>query len=113
MGSLIVPDEIRVTICASQLEISVVGCQPAVQDLRDGYPTVAKNQRAWRLFAAMTRVTLDIDAERAFFRHPHRHLSIVVLKALSLRERAPVQSCRRTSQDATSPARRARVESAT
>jgi hypothetical protein len=75
MGSLIVPDEIRVTICASQLEISVVGCQPGVQDLRDGYPTVAENQRAWPLLAAMTRVTLDTDAEKPFFgiRFTERH----------------------------------------
>src|SRR5439155_8901050 len=45
VGSLIVADEIRITVCAFQLEISVVGRQPGVEYLRDGYPTVTKNQR--------------------------------------------------------------------
>ena len=61
-------DEIRITVCAFQLEISVVGRQPGVEYLRDGYPMVTKNQRAWRLLAAMAGVTLDANAEEAFFR---------------------------------------------
>src|SRR5437870_3279351 len=68
-GSLIVADEIRVTVCAFQLEISVVGRQPGVQYLRDGYPMVTKNERAWRLLAAMACVALDADAEQPLFRH--------------------------------------------
>jgi hypothetical protein len=69
VGSLIVADELRITVCAFQLEISVVGRQPDVQYLRDGYPTVTKNQRAWRLVAAMARVALDTDAEQPLLRH--------------------------------------------
>ena len=69
VGSLIVADEIRITVCAFQLEISVVGRQPGVEYLRDGYPMVTKNQRAWRLLAAMACVALDTDAEQPLFRH--------------------------------------------
>src|SRR5205085_5830051 len=69
VGSLIVADEIRITVCAFQLEISVVGRQPGVEHLRDGYPMVTKNQLAWRLLAAMTCVALDTDAEQPLFRH--------------------------------------------
>src|SRR5438105_12644231 len=69
VGSLIVADEIRITVCAFQLEISVLGRQPGVDYFRDGYPTVAKNQCAWRLLAAMACVALDTDAEQPLFRH--------------------------------------------
>ena len=62
-------DEIRITVCAFQLEISVVGRQPGVEYLRDGYPMVTKNQRAWRLLAPMARVALDTDTEGPLFRH--------------------------------------------
>jgi hypothetical protein len=64
-----VADEIRITVCAFQLEISVVGRQPGVEYLRDGYPMVTKNERAWRLLAAMACVALDADAEQTLFRH--------------------------------------------
>src|SRR6266705_2854219 len=69
VGSLIVADEIRITVYAFQLEISVVGRQPGVEYLRDGYPMVTKNQRAWRLLAAMACVALNTDAEQPLFRH--------------------------------------------
>jgi len=69
MGSLIVADEIRITVCAFQLEISVVGRQPGVEYLRDGYPMVTKNQHAWHLLAAMACVALDTDTEEPLFRH--------------------------------------------
>jgi len=73
IGSLIVADEIGITVGAFQLEISVVGRQPGVDYLRYRYPMVTKNQRARRLLAAMACVTLDTDAEQALFRHPiHR-----------------------------------------
>jgi hypothetical protein len=72
-----VADEIRITVCAFQLEISVVRRQPGVEYFRDGYPTTTKNQRAWRLLAAMACVALNIDAEQPLFRHlihrPHWH----------------------------------------
>jgi hypothetical protein len=68
-GSLIVADEIGITVCAFQLEIPVIGRKPGVEYLRDGYPMVTKNQRAWRLLAAMACVTLDTDAEQPLFRH--------------------------------------------
>ena len=68
-GSFIVADEIRITVCASQLEIPVVGCQPGVQYFRDGYPTVTKNQHSWRLLAPMACVALDTDTEEPLFRY--------------------------------------------
>jgi hypothetical protein len=80
-----VADEIRITVCAFDLEISVVGRQPGVEYLRDGYPMVTKNQHAWRLLAAMACVALNTDAEQPLFRHRiHRTTfgTIVVLKAL-------------------------------
>jgi hypothetical protein len=64
-----VADETGIAVCAFQLEISVVGRQPGVEYLRDGYPTVTKNQRAWRLFAAMACIALDANAEEPLFGH--------------------------------------------
>jgi hypothetical protein len=64
-----VADEIRISVCAFQLEISVVGGQPGVEYLRDGYPTGTKNQRARRLLAAMACIALDTDAEHSLLRH--------------------------------------------
>ena len=61
-------DEIRITVCASQLEVPVVGRQPRVEHLRDGDAPVSKNQCAWRLFAAMAGIALDNNAEEPFFR---------------------------------------------
>jgi hypothetical protein len=69
VGSLIVADEIRITVCAFQLEISGVGRQPGIEYLRDEYPMVTKNHRAWRLLAAMARVALNTDAEQPLVRH--------------------------------------------
>src|SRR5207244_7927606 len=69
VGSLIVADEIRITVCASQLEVPVVGRQPRVKHLRDGDASVSKNQCAWRLLATMAGVALDTNAEKPFVRH--------------------------------------------
>jgi hypothetical protein len=41
----------------------------ASEHLRDSDATVTKNQRAWRLLAAMACVALDIHIEQALFRH--------------------------------------------
>ena len=62
-------DEIRIAVCASQLEVPVVGRQPRVEHFREGDAAISKNQRAWRLLAAMAGVALDSNAEERFFRH--------------------------------------------
>ena len=59
-------DEIRITVCAFQLEVPVVGCQPCVEHFRNGDAPVTEDQRVWRLLAAMAGVTLDANAEEAF-----------------------------------------------
>ena len=61
-------DEICIAVCTLQFEIPVVGRQPRVEHFRDGDATISKNQRAWRLLAAMAGVALDANAEEAFFR---------------------------------------------
>jgi hypothetical protein len=63
-----VADEIDITVCAFQLEVPIVGCQPRVEHFRNGDAPVTKDQRAWRLLAAMAGVALDANAEEAFFR---------------------------------------------
>jgi dihydrofolate reductase len=68
-GSLIVAHEIRIAVCALQLEVPVIGRQPRVDHLRDHDATASKNQCAWRLLAAVACVALDTDAEEPFFRH--------------------------------------------
>jgi hypothetical protein len=50
-----------------QLEVPVVGCQPRVEHFRNGDAAVTEDKRAWRLLAAMAGVTLDANAEEAFF----------------------------------------------
>jgi hypothetical protein len=62
-------DEMCITVCAFELEISVVGRQPGVEYLHDAYPMVTTNQRAWRLLAAMACVALDTDAEQLLLSH--------------------------------------------
>ena len=62
-------DEIRIAVCASQFEVPVVGRQPRVEHFRDGDAPVPKNQRAWRLLAAMACVALDTNGEEPFFMH--------------------------------------------
>ena len=61
-------DEIRITVCAFQLEVAVVGCQPRVEHIRQGDAPVTEDERPWRLLAAMAGVTLDANAEEGFFR---------------------------------------------
>jgi len=63
-------NDIRIAVVASQVEVPVVRCQPRVDNLRDGDSTVSENQRAWRLLAAMARVTLDANGEEPLFMHP-------------------------------------------
>ena len=53
VGALIVADEIRVAVLASQLEVPVVARQPRVEHFRNGDAPAAEDQRAWRLLAAM------------------------------------------------------------
>jgi hypothetical protein len=61
-----VADQIRVAVCAFQLEVPV-GCQPRVEYFRNADPPVTEDQRAWRLLAAMAGIALDANAEEAFF----------------------------------------------
>jgi hypothetical protein len=70
VGSFVVTDEIRVTVCAFEFEISIVGREPSVDHLRDGDATVTEDQRAWRLLAPMAGVALDTNGENALSRHP-------------------------------------------
>jgi hypothetical protein len=69
-GTLIVSNEIRIAVGAAQFEVPVVGRQPGVDNLRDRDATVSKNQRAWRLLAAMAGVALDANREGRLFMHP-------------------------------------------
>ena len=61
--------EIRIAISASQFEVPVVGCQPCVEYLDDVDASVSKDQRAWRLLAAMAGVAFDSNSEGAFIMH--------------------------------------------
>jgi hypothetical protein len=72
-----VADQIRVAVCAFQLEVPVVGCQPRVEHFRNGDAPVTEDQRAWRLLAAMAGVTLDANAEEAFFRQVRSPYGVV------------------------------------
>ena len=60
-------NQIRVAVCAFQLEVPVVGCQPGVEYFRNADAPVTEDQRAWRLLAAMAGIALDANAEEAFF----------------------------------------------
>jgi hypothetical protein len=73
IGSLIVANEIRIVIGAPQFEVP----EPRVNDFRDGNTTVSKNQRAWRLLAAVAGVALDANTENLFVIHLLRGLSMV------------------------------------
>ena len=55
--------EIRIAIRASQFEVPVLGCQPCVKYLDDVDASVSKDQRAWRLLAAMAGVAFDTNSE--------------------------------------------------
>ena len=61
-------NEICIAVCASQFEVPVVGREPGVDHLGDVDAAVPKDQRAWRLLAAMAGVALDANAEKVFFR---------------------------------------------
>jgi hypothetical protein len=68
-GLLIVANEIRIPVCAPQFEVPVLGREPRVEHLGDIDATVSKNQRAWRLLAAVTRVALHTNIKEPFFMH--------------------------------------------
>jgi hypothetical protein len=70
VGSLVVANEIRIAVGASEFEVPVVGRQPRIEHLRDGDSTVTKNHCARRLLAAMACVALDANNEELFFMHP-------------------------------------------
>ena len=69
VGALIVSHEIRVAVRASQFEVPVVGRQPRVEHFHDGDATISENQRAWRLLAAVARMTLDANAKQLPLSH--------------------------------------------
>jgi hypothetical protein len=69
VGSLIVADEISVAVRAWQFEIPVVGRHPRVEHFRDGDATISKNQRAWRLLAAVACIAVDANAKRLPLSH--------------------------------------------
>jgi hypothetical protein len=73
VGSLIVANEIRIAVCAAHFEVPVLGREPGVDNLGDVDATVLKNQRAWRLLAAMACVTLNTNTEQPLFRHSIHH----------------------------------------
>jgi hypothetical protein len=68
-GSLVVANEIRVTVRGLQFEIPIVGREPGVDHLGDVDATIPKDQTAWRLLAAVARVALDANTEQLAFRH--------------------------------------------
>src|SRR5712692_3721553 len=69
VGSLMMANEVCIAVCAPQFEVPVVGRQPRVDNIRDGDATVSKNQRAWRLLAAVACITLDAKSEELLFIH--------------------------------------------
>jgi hypothetical protein len=69
VGALIVSDEIRVAVRASEFEVPVVGRQPRVKHFHDGDATISKTQRAWRLLAAVACITLDANAKQLPISH--------------------------------------------
>jgi hypothetical protein len=58
---LIVVNEIRMAVCAAQFEESVLGRAPGVDHLGDVDASVLKDQRAWRLLAAMGYAVLHTN----------------------------------------------------
>jgi hypothetical protein len=68
-----VANEIRIAVCAAQLEVPVLGREPGVDHLGDADATVLKDQRAWRLLAAMACVTLNTNTDQPLFRHSIHH----------------------------------------
>ena len=66
---VIVADQIRIAIGTSQLEVPVLWCKPRIEHFGDGDATVTKDQRAWRLLAAMAGVAFDANSEEALILH--------------------------------------------
>ena len=59
-------NEIGIAVCVPQFEVPVVGSEPRVKHLDDIDAMASKNQRPWRLLAAVTRVALDTNVEERF-----------------------------------------------
>src|SRR4029453_6035725 len=98
-GLLIMPHEICIAVGCSQFEVPVGGAQPRVDHLRDDDATVSKNQRTWRLLAAVACVALDTNAEEPLLRHATiiRSNSLIHSAASSARPRS-AHSCTRRAQ---------------
>jgi hypothetical protein len=69
VGSLIVPNQVRIAVGAFEFEVAVVWRQPRVDHGGDLNATVSENQRAWRLLAAMTRIALHTNIQEPFIVH--------------------------------------------
>src|SRR5207244_2580217 len=69
-GSLIAAHEIGIAVRSSHLEGPVVGREPRVERLGDIDATISKQQRAWRLLAAVACVAFDTNNEEWLFIHP-------------------------------------------
>ena len=82
-----VGDIVLVVICASQLEVPVVGRQPRVEQVRDGDAPASKNQRPWRLLAAVACIALDTNTQRC------HHFFHIRGSKLNDSDR-PIKSCR-------------------
>src|SRR5690349_1259855 len=95
VGLLLVANDIRVAVVASQLEVSVVGRQPRVDKLHDGDAAVSENQRPRCLLAAMPGVALYADGEEPLVTHR------IALSSASV---SPL--CRKSSAPAASAGRR-------
>lgn len=72
------PDDVDVAIVTSELEIAVIGGQPAVEDLDDIDASIVDNQRARRFLAAMTGGTFDAERHEKIM----RHLAVITLLAV-------------------------------
>src|SRR5262245_18523177 len=69
VGALIVADEICVGVGAQEFEVPVVRRQPRVEHFRVDDATISENQHAWRLFAAVSCVALDVNAKELLLTH--------------------------------------------
>jgi len=68
VGALVVTDQIRVAVCAFQLEVAVVRCQPRIEHFRNRDAPITEDERAWRLLAAMAGIALDANPQETLFR---------------------------------------------
>ena len=78
-------DEIRIAICGFEFEVPVVGRQPCIEHLSDIDASVSKDQRAWRLLAAMAGVAFDANSEGALILH-------LIIAALMVAHRKSIET---------------------